>query len=220
MKRTIVLLLAALLPLALAACGKTQPLPPTTQAPTTAAPTTIAPTTQAPTAPPSANTAQAPSYLTDSEVSVNGVTAASNRAEIIRLLGEPLRTETDGIVSTLDYGTVSFTVALHSAYPDDRGRDKAWSAAVSGKAAQTPRDIQVGQTFEEVMAKFPQEKDFRADPRGFFYGSLEVFGDASGSVGEKDGKICITLTTGNSYVEIRFASNLVEEILVAYTGGL
>lgn len=36
-----------------------------------------------------------------------------------------------------------------------------------------PRGIRVGDSFEQVLALFPQDKDWKSDPHGFFYGDIE-----------------------------------------------
>ncbi|MFF2888288.1 hypothetical protein [Paenibacillus sp. NPDC057967] len=36
-----------------------------------------------------------------------------------------------------------------------------------------PRGLRVGDSFEEVMTLFPQDKDWKSDPLGFFYGDVD-----------------------------------------------
>ena len=216
MKKCIALLLAVLLILTLAACGKerTKREQPTSRAPhSSAAPPTVSATDA-----PIASITDAPKeripYLKASEVVINGIAAGTTREELLQRLGPP-RNGNDA--DDCEYDGVVFFMGINAARPDDRNADPVFAAEVTQPIAQTPRGIQVGDAFDEVMAKFPQEKDFRGEPDGSFYGTTSDFGFPFGYVREENGERSISIHTERPILQIDFKNGVAVRIFVMYT---
>jgi hypothetical protein len=87
---------------------------------------------------------------------------------------------------------------------------------------ETPRDIQVGDTFESVLLKFPREKQYSEDEYGYFYGYLHSYmtntpaGEVSASEdSEGDIHFSIRITTAgwaDEFLLISFHDGVVSAI--------
>mgnify|MGYP003603174701 FL=1 len=78
----------------------------------------------------------------------------------------------------------------------------------------TPRNINIGDSFDKVLSLFPQEKNWENSKFGEFYGqSYETDQhEPTGAVGSFNGERMITLTTENVYpfIQIYFKDDRVE----------
>jgi len=101
-------------------------------------------------------------YLTASELVVNGIGTGTIREQLVEILGKPLSVEEqDEITEIYRYSNADIyfyhgeiVLFLITDYMD-----------------RTPRNIQVGDTFQEIIDKFPQERDFNTSEGHLFYGT-------------------------------------------------
>lgn len=201
MKKCIILFLAALLLLAFTACGKTKPEQPiTTQAPETFA--------SLPESASSTGTVIQPeeiTYLKASELVVNGIGAGTTREQLVAKLGEPLSMETDELGGiSYDYGNVMFFFF---------DSDTVTSVNVNSKAGQTPRGIQAGDAFDEVIQKFPRENDYRTSPGNSFYGTADMGGHSYGYIldeGDYGDPTMIVVTERGTFLKVHFQNGAVD----------
>ncbi|NCB43422.1 MAG: hypothetical protein EOM59_12505 [Clostridia bacterium] len=125
-----------------------------------------------------------PDYYQGEEAIYRGIDGTMNPEQVREILGEPIHRE-----ENKDYGyqTLSMDYQDASYYfiggINDSGEfDKYYleSIVVMGGEERLPRDIQMGDTFDQIMRKFPRDKDWTADPNNCFYGenTLEGFGGA------------------------------------------
>ena len=88
---------------------------------------------------------------------------------------------------------------------------------------QTPRGLYVGESFEDVLGSFPQDKDWQKDPNGIFYGKHYETDEhePTGHVSSyNENQKMITLTTENifPFVQIYFDKNdKVEKFRIYFT---
>jgi|GEM_PF-3608933 len=168
-----------------------------------------------------------PGYLTHSEIVVNGVSGTIVSEELIALLGEPDSIENFGDDDytewrSCDYGNVQYGFEVMT----EKGIERSFLnyIEITGITNQSPRDIKVGDSFESVLNKFPQEKDYRTDERSAFYGLPEHasnnFGwvDEGGSgdfgyYGERYSTIIVASETG-SFIKVHFEDGFVIAIQV------
>jgi len=147
-------------------------------------------------------------YLKANEVTVNGVTGATTRAQLIKLLGQPDSSESDEDyeIEFYNYGDIRYVF--------EYGSDTVTSINIRSTTNQTPRNIQVGDKFDDVLNKFPQEKDYRTSDDGAFYGSVENLAPNFGYVTEEGdyGSPSIILATESSvpFFKVHFKDGLVE----------
>jgi hypothetical protein len=102
-----------------------------------------------------------------------GETKVSELAEVLGIEESELEVEVDAGSWTL-YRTGNM---IFTSNPRDVGQDKLVDTIrITGDVPwETPRDIQVGDTFESVLLKFPREKQYSEDEYGYFYGYLNSF---------------------------------------------
>ncbi len=77
---------------------------------------------------------------------------------------------------------------------------------------ETPRGVYIGESFDDVLASFPQDKDWKTEPNGVFYGNYYETDEhePTGSVSANEGcQKMITLTTENvfPFLQIYFDNN-------------
>ena len=142
MKNVSFLLLATLLLAALPSCGAAKEERPTSQA------TEVLVVTQAPELAPTTaeSTMDEMPPLGGSEYTVNGIGAGTTQKQLLEKLGKPLRVERVMEFTTYEYGNVAYSFT---------GDGSVDAIHIKGKAEQTPENIQVGDPFREVAAKFP-----------------------------------------------------------------
>ena len=158
-------------------------------------------------------------YLRSSELVVNGVSAETTPEELVELLGQPdnMLEETIGdgvyIFYTYDYGDVTYDVVF------DGDTIFIDCIRVTGKTDQTPRNIQVGDRFEDVLGKFPQDKDYKQSSDGSFYGVVRHGDTNFGDVHKEDDRVVITLVGEKPwpFMKVYFKNDIVEEIVITLT---
>ena len=182
--------LAVLAFLAMPACGTTaEDTPPTQPTPT--------------------STQDKPTYLRAEELTVNGISWDTTKEQLVERLGRPkqiVRPEEEAHVAIYDYGSIQF---------DFESSDTVTSIGVSGKAEQTPRDIQVGDTFGDVLRKFPREKDYKTSEDHAFYGQASMIGEyygyvnAEGDVGKPT--VVVVTSAGGPFLKVHFKEGRVAQ---------
>ena len=119
-------------------------------------------------------------YLTAEEVQINGITDGATITQLIEKLGQPnaIRSEEsfhfNAQVTVYDYGKVEYIFLAESA--------ELLSIEVYGKTTDTPRNIQIGDSFRKTLAKFPREQNYRDSTGGAFYGTITPAGTNVGYV--------------------------------------
>jgi len=222
MKRYCSVIFAAMLVFSLAACGMSEEK----QATTTQVMKLTTTTTQPPT------TAKEPeasflveyefvsniniSYLSTGDLVVNGVSLTNKNFP--RKFDPPLNIEID------EYGNKEYDYGAFRYFEDSDG---SGAVHIIGKTVLTPRNIQVGDSFQEVMNKFPQERDFRTTPDGNFYGVMELRGDFyydCGRVNEGgdpqyggEGLTISIFSESDPWIKVHFEGGLVSSIMVYLT---
>ena len=105
-------------------------------------------------------------YLNESELSINGVGLDITRETLKSIVGEPIEINTDEWPhENWIYENVQYSFVF-----DDTGLYSIW---ISGLVQDSPRNIQVGDKFEDVLSNFPQEREYIHDSQAvewYFYG--------------------------------------------------
>lgn|GEM_PF-5922945 len=73
---------------------------------------------------------------------------------------------------TWNYDGAKFTFGSAEVFPSFE--DNAIDVEISNNRAALPRDIKIGDSFESVLAKFPQEYDYTTHEHGFLYGKYTL----------------------------------------------
>jgi len=166
---------------------------------------------------PTETTANTIPYLTADELAVNGISRETTREEIIQKLGQPINIEQDELNAEWhDYGDVQYVF-------EDKEDLTVGYIIIKNKTNQTPRNIQIGDKFKDVLDKFPQEKDYRLN-NGLFYGEENQpsnNGSSFGWVSETSDSgrptICVVSEKGSPFMKIHFKDDIVEWMQIFYT---
>ena len=119
------------------------------------------------------NNSFASGYFTADEAQYSGIVVGKTSAEeMLILLGEPVSCEIEA--ETMWYNNYYYADAHYYAaargYPPEQTLTIE-SIYVNKKTdVPSPRGIRIGDTFDDVLHKFPQEKDYLSSPEGYFYG--------------------------------------------------
>ena len=152
--------------------------------------------------------------LNKTELSVNGIFINMTKEELKSIAGEPneIYIETE-IGEIWEYQNTSyhFDFVSEGLYIS--------RIYVTGFMQDTPRNIQVGDSFENVLSKFPQKTDYMQDPQAlehYFYG--DDYEGTSGYVYFRDEEhivVYLTLEDG-PYMQIVFYEKQVESFMFGY----
>ncbi len=157
-----------------------------------------------------------PTYFSPDEAMIGKADIAETTIdELIELYGEPdenLVFNNFGESYTLiQYGHVKFSFK-HSSL-----EGRLISANIGGETdMQLPRDIQVGDSLESVMAKFPQEREYNGESIFHFYGDM-LDNSAGGTLyKDSDCKSHITVMSENvdPYMNLFFIGDELTEIYI------
>lgn len=160
------------------------------------------------------------SYLIANEITVNGISEKTTREQLIKKLGQPQRIEyeEEGTDEIYNYGNVKYSFYSYGEY-----QQYVQYAEIIGRMNQTPRNIQVGDKFQDVLNKFPQEKDYQKNEYGIFYGDAPSSPEGS-SFGLVDdtfdyGKPTISLVSEKSrpMLKVHFENGTVKWMQIFYT---
>lgn len=169
--------------------------------------------------PPAATKAPAPAIMTEQDIFDFELLRKDWTKEQMEELGlEKKVNEAAGeTIYSNDY--ISYTYTF-------RGTDDALPGIIDvfGETADGPRGISVGDTFEDVMALFPQDEDWQNNTFGLFYGQFDKYKERPiGSAGyvymNENGEKDITLTTGTyTWMRIFFQEDVVTHYTIYLIG--
>ena len=160
----------------------------------------------------------APVPLKESELVFEGITREMRLTpeQVVERFGQPLRAEGDpepfiGKGLSYYYDGVTYYFRAWSKSNDEY---ELASIHVESRQNQMPRDIQVGDSFQSVLNKFPQERDYTQNAGGYFYGTWEGPGAVNyGSVVYNDGERKTIAVVGETpyggYMFVEFRNDIV-----------
>lgn len=144
------------------------------------------------------------------EATFNGISTTTTKKQLIAKLGEPFEILVDDgkiylPATTYIYAGVEYVF---------EGESETISHIVVTNFQQKhgPRNIRIGDDFEDVLARFPQEQDYKTHPESCFYGETTYNNESGAVYTDFEGNIDhITLVTKDviPFVKIHFQNNLV-----------
>ena len=124
-------------------------------------------------------------YFMADEAQYNGIIPDKTSVEeMLYWLGEPVSVETGEYYRKYYYEDAEY-------YSESLKVDSIWINKRTD--APSPRGIRVGDTFSEVLNKFPQERNYLISPGGYFYGN-DVWSEPVGYVSNNNDSIEIIVT--------------------------
>ena len=128
---------------------------------------------------------QEPTRFLGSEAVYNGIGLGATMEQVKEKLGEPQKTDEGKIDDVIDDG-IAYTKYIYADATyyfyynaaSSAQRTISYIEVTTSTAKEGPRGLKVGDTLDEVLAKYPQEKDWKTDTNGSFYGEDTFNGDA------------------------------------------
>ncbi|KJS20053.1 MAG: hypothetical protein VR72_16165 [Clostridiaceae bacterium BRH_c20a] len=114
-----------------------------------------------------------------SEASFNGITTRTTKKELLAKLGEPW--EIIEKPSDVTIGTTTYIYAGAEYVFEEHSSTVSYIRVTDFQWKYGPRNIRIGESFEDVLKRFPQEQDYRTHPNGCFYGQ-NTYMDEGGAV--------------------------------------
>jgi hypothetical protein len=149
------------------------------------------------------------SYFTADEAQYNGIVPDKTTVEeVLSWLGEPVSVESSEHYEIYYYEDAEYYCVF----------SKVDFICVSERTnASSPRGIRIGDTFAEVLNKFPQEKDYLSNTGGYFYGS-DVWSEPVGYVSNSNDSIEIIVTADpwGPALKVYFKSDKVTSYRIFY----
>jgi hypothetical protein len=160
----------------------------------------------------------APPPFSQEEAQYNGIKIDSTVEELINILGQPdeifdvigLGDERD--YTAYRYGETEYRALIYpnGEYPNDI---ISYINIRETEAGAAPRGICIGDSFEEVLSKFPQEYDYTTDEFRRIYG-VRTSSGAGGMVDRSDSSIILTTKKVEPFMRIYFEDNKVVSIII------
>ena len=163
---------------------------------------------------------KSPDYLKSSELILNGISGGMTREQLVEKLGQPKSIEDfyKGLSAMPLFIYEYDNIICDFEQRVEQGEYFINSIMIKGNVSQTPRNIQVGDNFKDVLNKFPQEKDYRTNENGIFYGTMEYHGVNYGYIYYEDKNPAISVSSEKSseFIKIYFNNGIVREILICF----
>lgn len=148
------------------------------------------------------------------EATFNGISVETTQEELVAKLGEPVQIvelplDTDINRSIYVYEGVEFYFRGDSSTVGD--------ILVNGRNLPAgPRNIRVGDSFEEVLSRFPQEQDYKTHPNGCFYGEDTYMqeGGAVYGIGGDELQITVVPKEVLPFMKIYFQDGIVDHYVI------
>jgi outer membrane protein assembly factor BamE (lipoprotein component of BamABCDE complex) len=161
-------------------------------------------------------------YFQSDEAQYNGIKIPSTSTEeLLSLLGEPISTDSysGGSASYVynyddaTYYAIEMQHEVNGVMVPHIGINTI--SVRKNVGAPSPRNIQIGDSFEDVLNKFPQEKNYLSDPGGYFYGS-DVWEEPAGYVSNDSEGIEIIVSAGSydNALKVYFEDGIVTGYLI------
>jgi hypothetical protein len=128
--------------------------------------------------------------LSGDEVLYNGIGSETMETELVDKLGKPLRTEDESMGEGMGYTKYFYEDAEYDFFYDQLSSTQHMLSYIiinSSSAQEGPRGLKIGDTLEQVLAQYPQEKDWQTDVNGSFYGEDTFNGNAGAVYKDENG---------------------------------
>lgn len=157
------------------------------------------------------NTISSETKFSVDEVSINGVKQPFTKDKIISLYGNPINVTENPMDLIWEYEGIKFQFS--NVY-DDYSSDTALEIDIENNSINLSRNIKVGDSFENVLKKFPQEYNYLDNKDGFFYGGYQGAYDGINQFGGlvHEDKSTIAVWDQYGYMHINFENNKVISI--------
>jgi len=121
------------------------------------------------------------------EATFNGISVYTTKKQLLDKLGEPFEIIEDPgefylPTSTYVYGGVEYVF-------EGDGDTVAYIMVTHYQWKYGPRNIRIGEDFEDVLARFPQEQDYRTHPESCFYGETTYLNEGGAVYSDYEGNI-------------------------------
>lgn len=137
-------------------------------------------------------------HLSAEEIVYNGIGYETTETELVDKLGKPLKTEDESMGEGMGYTKYFYEDAEYHFFYDQLSSTQhiiSYIKVNKADAKEGPRGLKIGDTLEQVLAKYPQEKDWQTDVNGSFYGEDTYFGDAGAVYKDENGSPNLVILT-------------------------
>lgn len=125
--------------------------------------------------------------FTADEASFDGITTRTTKTELLAKLGEPweiIEKPTD-----VSIGTTTYLYAGVEYVFEEGSNTVSYIRVTNFQWKYGPRNLRIGESFEDVLKRFPQEQDYKTHPNSCFYGENTYMEEGGAVSHNTDGSI-------------------------------